>query len=184
MISLEKGVAKMTCGHSIGRDTMTSLVRSLISSNRFEIRCPYPDDNDLPCSAVWCFKDCKKIGVFTKEETEEFEKGLSLNWMKEFSKKCPNPLCKQQICKVGLKTNRVVCPACNYGDFCYLCLNPWRGNDVSCGNEECKFLDNFLTTCLWNRKFELYNRDRTSIQTYNTPQYRACPNCHLVIEHR
>lgn len=81
-ISLEEGVAKMSCGHSIGRDTMTGLVQSLISSNKFEIRCPYPDDNNLMCNAVWCFKDCKKIGVFTKEETEEFEKGLSMNWMK------------------------------------------------------------------------------------------------------
>ena len=72
----------MLCGHSIGRDTMTALVKSLISSNKFEIRCPYPDENDLLCNALWEFNNCKKIGVFTKEETEEFEKGLSMNWMK------------------------------------------------------------------------------------------------------
>ena len=34
-ISLEEGVARMTCGHNIGRDTMTSLVRSLISTNQY-----------------------------------------------------------------------------------------------------------------------------------------------------
>lgn len=34
-ISLEQGTAKMTCGHSIGRDTMTTLVRSLVTSNKY-----------------------------------------------------------------------------------------------------------------------------------------------------
>jgi hypothetical protein len=79
MISLERGVAKMTCGHKIGRDTMVSFIRSLISTNKFEIRCPYPDGNGMICMAIWSFKDCRKIGVFTKEESEEFEKGLSMN---------------------------------------------------------------------------------------------------------
>ncbi len=82
IISLEQGVAKMSCGHNVGQTTMTSLVGSLISTNLYEIRCPYPDDNDLTCNAIWDFKDCAKIGVFTKEEVSEFEKGLSLNWIK------------------------------------------------------------------------------------------------------
>ena len=60
----------MACGHHIGRDTMTQLVRSLISSNKYEIRCPYPDENDHMCGALWDFKTCKKIGVFTAEETQ------------------------------------------------------------------------------------------------------------------
>jgi hypothetical protein len=34
-ISEEKGVAKMCCGHGIGRDTMTALIRSLISVNNY-----------------------------------------------------------------------------------------------------------------------------------------------------
>jgi hypothetical protein len=34
-ISEEKGVAKMCCGHGIGRDTMTVLIRSLISANKY-----------------------------------------------------------------------------------------------------------------------------------------------------
>lgn len=31
----EKGVAKMSCGHYIGRDSMTALIRSLISENKY-----------------------------------------------------------------------------------------------------------------------------------------------------
>lgn len=68
MISSEKGVAKMPCGHYIGRDTMTDTVRSLISMNKFEIRCPYPNRNGDACNAIWEFKDCKKVGVLTKQE--------------------------------------------------------------------------------------------------------------------
>ncbi len=45
LISDEQGVAKMPCGHHIGRDTMTTMVRSLIDCNKYEIRCPYPDEN-------------------------------------------------------------------------------------------------------------------------------------------
>lgn len=31
----EVGTAKMSCGHHIGKDSMTALIRSLISSNKF-----------------------------------------------------------------------------------------------------------------------------------------------------
>ena len=44
-ITGEEGTARMRCGHHIGRDTMTQMVRSLISSNQYEIRCPYQDEN-------------------------------------------------------------------------------------------------------------------------------------------
>lgn len=35
LISGEVGTVKMSCGHNIGRDTMTSFVRSLITSNLY-----------------------------------------------------------------------------------------------------------------------------------------------------
>jgi hypothetical protein len=39
----EVGTAKMSCGHHIGKDSMTMLIRSLIFSNKYEIRCPSHD---------------------------------------------------------------------------------------------------------------------------------------------
>ena len=107
-----------------------------------------------------------------------------MNWMKEFTKQCPR--CKEQICKVGLKTNRVVCPSCKFGDFCYMCLKIWRkGSDEYCGNEECKFLEDFLTKAIWNKTFRLYDKkDGNKLKVYVTPQYRACPSCSVIIEHR
>lgn len=55
------------CGHKIGRDTMTGLIRSLISEKKYEIKCLEPN-----CRAIWDFKICRNIGVFTQEEVEEF----------------------------------------------------------------------------------------------------------------
>ena len=174
----------MICNHHIGRDTMTQLIRSLISQNKYEIRCPYPDENDMTCNALWDFKACRKVGVFTEEQVKEFEDELSLNWIKQFSKKCPNPRCGQQICKLDLVSNRVVCPACKINDFCYMCLQSWKSLGMKhCGNEECKFLSDYLTNSPWNRKFTLKD-PQGKIQDYMTPQYRACPHCYLIIQHR
>ena len=39
-ISLEETTARMPCGHVIGRDCMTMFIRSLISSHKYEIKCP------------------------------------------------------------------------------------------------------------------------------------------------
>ena len=62
----------MPCGHNIGRDSMTAMVRSLIDMNKYEIRCPFSDINDIPCNTIWEYSQCKKIGVFTAEEKNEF----------------------------------------------------------------------------------------------------------------
>jgi hypothetical protein len=62
----------MPCGHKIGRDTMTIMIRSLISSKNFEIRCPHMKENGMACGASWDFKLCKEVGVLTTEEFMEF----------------------------------------------------------------------------------------------------------------
>jgi hypothetical protein len=57
----------MPCGHYIGTESITLLVRSLIDTNKYEIRCPFLDENDSACNTQWDFKICRKIGVFTNE---------------------------------------------------------------------------------------------------------------------
>jgi hypothetical protein len=51
---------------------MTNMIRSLISSKNFEIRCPHMKENGMVCGAIWKFKLCKKVGVLTTEEVMEF----------------------------------------------------------------------------------------------------------------
>ena len=62
----------MRCAHKIGRDTMTIMIRPLISSKNFEIRCPHMKENGMLCEAILEFKLCKEVGVLTTEEFMEF----------------------------------------------------------------------------------------------------------------
>ena len=101
--------------------------------------------------------------------------------MKENSKSCPK--CSQPICKIGLKTKRVVCSNCKYGDFCYMCLGKWNGSGDDCGNAQCSVLKQYLSSCPWNKKFHVKDRTTGAYSDYMTPQYRACPNCSVVFEH-
>ena len=81
------------------------------------------------------------------------------------SKNCPK--CKNMICKLGLESNRVVCPSCKYGDFCYKCLMPWNGTSSgNCGNSDCKFLNDYLAVCPWNKAFKLADKQERWILTW------------------
>ena len=77
----------------------------------------------------------------------------------------------------------MICPHCKYGDFCFYCLGKWTGGKV-CGNEECTFLATFIENAEMNCKFELFNKIKNKKIEYITPQYRACPHCSCIIEHR
>lgn len=50
----------------------------------------------------------------------------------------------------------MVCPRCKYGDFCALCLGKWAnlGFDT-CGNKDCKIIDEFLENSPWDKVFNL-----------------------------
>lgn len=89
--------------------------------------------------------------------------------MSLFAKRCPN--CKQMVSNVGLKTNRVVCVSCKYGDFCYKCLRKWSGHSNQfCGNEECKFENEYVKGSPLNHKFDLRDRrNRVIVKTILTP---------------
>ncbi len=75
----------MPCGHIIGRDCMTQLIRSLIQNNKYKIHCPSYKPNGSECSTEWDYALCKKVGVFTKQQIQNFEEGLSNNWIKQFT---------------------------------------------------------------------------------------------------
>jgi len=69
---------------------MTQFIRSLIKSEKFEIRCPSFKPDGHRCSGEWDWKQCKKVGIFTQEERSEFEEGLSKNWIKAMAIICPD----------------------------------------------------------------------------------------------
>lgn len=167
----------MPCGHVIGRDGMTQFVRSLVQAHLHDIRCPASKPNGDDCKFEWDFSLCQKIGVFTVEEIKEFEEGLSINWINKNSSECPS--CKFRVIKGTLKSNRVVCPKCSYGDYCYNCSQKWRSNGFDCcGNPTCTYINTILENCEWSRPFQLKKNGKT--ETVMLPHMRACPNptCH------
>jgi hypothetical protein len=50
-ITLEMGVAKMKCGHCIGREGIIGLLRSAINDQKYEIMCPFEG-----CTSVWSYE--------------------------------------------------------------------------------------------------------------------------------
>ena len=65
---MEKGTAKMSCGHQIGQQSLKDLIQSIIKSFKFEIRCPQTMDNGTTCNEMWNIKVCKLICAYDQKE--------------------------------------------------------------------------------------------------------------------
>ena len=121
--------------------------------------------------------------VLTAEEVEAFEVGLAQNWMSKNTKQCPH--CSNRIYK-GVDENKVSCPACKSGFFCFLCLKRWKSSDLkSCGNEECLFRIEYMTSRPM-AEFKLKDRrDNGRMIEVAAPADRFCPNrnCGNLIAH-
>ena len=105
--------ALMPCGHVISIEGMTAFLRSLVTSAKYEIRCPGKDNVNKNCNREWDYSLCRKIGQLTQTEMEEFEAGLSRNLAlhKLDANQCPT--CKSFILKPeGQKSNKVRCELC------------------------------------------------------------------------
>ena len=78
-----------------------------------------------------------------------------MNWIKKNASECPK--CKTRVIKgPEIQHNRVRCPTCNYGDFCYGCLLPWKNNGFKiCGNPSCNYLKKFLENTPFDKIFNL-----------------------------
>ena len=55
----------MPCGHVISVESMTMLLRNIIDSSKYIIRCPAAKENGTPCEVEWTYSLCKKVGVLT-----------------------------------------------------------------------------------------------------------------------
>ena len=173
--TFEQGVAIMPCGHKRAREALVYYLKQQIFQEKENIiRCPEIDGNQMRCNKEWPFKLCKMVGVLTAEEVEAFEVGLAQNWMSKNTKQCPK--CSKNVLK-EVNENKVSCPACKSGFFCFLCLKSWKsGNLKVCGNEECLFRTEYMA----NRPevvFKLHDRmDNWRVREVKAPADRFCPN--------
>lgn len=49
----------MKCGHVIGVESMTALLRSIVDSNGTKIKCPGAKPDGNPCEVEWDYAICK-----------------------------------------------------------------------------------------------------------------------------
>ena len=91
------------------------------------------------------------------------------------------PFCHHHCEWQSDSNDRVVCVVCTKKngkttEFCWKCLNPWRGNQ-HCGNKECGSLESkleLLQTC----------ETKTIGEVPNVPSVRACDKCGALINHK
>lgn len=134
--------AKMICGHVISTESMTQFLRSLVSNRQYRIVCPSFKQDNSRCCTEWEYNLCRRVGVLTREENDEFERGFEQNMFSELlgGKECP--FCMSFIIKPhSVKSNRVKCVICSQKkpvDFCWKCMGIWRTNGFDkCGNLDC-----------------------------------------------
>lgn len=176
--------ALMPCKHAIGPESLTAYCRSLLTTGKFEFRCPYKAAPTDPfCDQLWEFFIVKQLAVLTKAEIKEFETKIAENylWKAVGIQECPG--CRSFCERQNKKDRRVVCPICTKQkkrsfDFCWYCLKPWLTKDTTnCGNASCTGQDpriRILKTC----------PTKVVVGVLNCPDVRACPKCGLLIQHK
>ena len=178
--SLNEKRAKMPCGHVISRESMTDFLKNLITSRKYKIECPGLNEQNQPCKREWKFSLCARIGVLSKKEREEFEKGFGRLYMFQKIKIKNCPVCKTFILKPDdLKTDRVSCVLCSKQkqgyDFCWNCLKQWKTNGDKCGND-CHSVEKIIEILALCKLI-------TIGQVKDVPEFRACPKCATIINH-
>eukprot|EP00357_Protocruzia_adherens_P008205 CAMPEP_0115038628 /NCGR_PEP_ID=MMETSP0216-20121206/43529_1 /TAXON_ID=223996 /ORGANISM="Protocruzia adherens, Strain Boccale" /LENGTH=258 /DNA_ID=CAMNT_0002419079 /DNA_START=77 /DNA_END=850 /DNA_ORIENTATION=+ len=134
--------AKMICGHAISTESMTALIRSIISEGRYQIICPGLKTDGTACEIEWSYPACRKIGVLTRDEEKEFETKLSMNFVNRDPHMGECSKCHVAIWNEDLNMIRVQCVNCRKKkqavDFCWRFLREWKGVlSEDCGNPEC-----------------------------------------------
>ncbi|XP_071179599.1 uncharacterized protein [Mytilus edulis] len=172
--------AKMPCGHAIGPESLTAYCRSLLTSGKYEFRCPHMDPSY--CGRIWEFYTVNKLAVLTKQERKEFETQIAMNFLRKAVGIQECPRCQSYCERMDRKDVRVVCPVCSRKpggrfEFCWFCLRKWSTSGTAeCGNLDCSGED--------PRKKILRECPEKKVVEVSCPSVRACPKCGLMIEHR
>eukprot|EP01083_Nonionella_stella_P064032 166535_1 len=129
--------ALLECGkHAMSAETMFQYITSSLASNlnQTEIMCP-----DNGCGKVLDWEICTQIADMNTAEymkwTDVIEKRAMVN-----CKRCP--YCEAYCLRDdGVAIFRMHCIACNGGDWCWECCQPWKGSGNSmCCNQNCNLI--------------------------------------------
>ncbi|XP_019633738.1 PREDICTED: uncharacterized protein DDB_G0292642-like [Branchiostoma belcheri] len=174
--------AKMSCGHAITPETLTTFCESLLSSGKYVFKCPYIGEGRAYCGKEWTYLEVRRLAVLTADEKKQFETKISDNYLRKGMGIQECPKCHSLCERINKKHKRVVCPLCSASDgvefhFCWHCLHQWVGGGIEkCGNVSCGGEDprlKILRDC----------KKKTIVGVANCPAVRACLKCGMLIEH-
>jgi len=163
---------KMDCGHVVGPKTMFLYVKMTFEKDLHQTKviCPVPK-----CGAEWPWDLVTRVGDFSNDEYVRFT-AIIQNRLKKDEQACPS--CNSFVERPSdLTMFRVNCTNCTGPDFCWTCMNSWKGSGFQiCGNKGCAIenVNNVLQTC------KMITPEYISTKV---PSTRACPNCLTLIEH-
>ncbi|XP_066282987.1 uncharacterized protein [Branchiostoma lanceolatum] len=162
--------AKMSCGHAITPETLTTYCESLLSAGKYVFMCPYIGPSGGYCGKEWPHLEVRRLAVLTAEEKKQFETKISDNYL-------------HKARGWASRSAPMVCPLCSASDavvefhFCWRCLHKWVGGGIEkCGNDNCSGEDprlKILRDC----------KRKTIVGVAACPAVRACLKCGMLIEH-
>ena len=169
----------------VGPQAMTAHALSLVKDGHYSFFCPMEtsgtsSDGKEICQSPWPFDVVKHVGLFTKAEQKAIETRLTANHLRETVGMQECPRCESDCVRQNKKNPRVVCTMCSMSgkmyEFCWYCLHDWAGSGTSdCGNPSCGGVDEMQKI--------LQNCTKTKIYEVECPSVRACPGCHVLINH-
>lgn len=174
---------KMSCGHAVDATSLTAYCRSLIDRGEFQMHCPaiVNELSNKSCGKVWEYTEVRQVALLNSEECKWFESKIATYAALQYCdmKECPG--CCSFVERQDLTNLRVHCPICTKEkrktyDFCWHCLNEWTGPSTSstkCGRED----------CVHPEMASLKDAPMMTINGFNVPNRRACPNCGKIVEH-
>eukprot|EP00058_Branchiostoma_floridae_P027085 XP_002612576.1 hypothetical protein BRAFLDRAFT_219613 [Branchiostoma floridae] len=174
--------AKMSCGHAITPETLTTYCESLLSAGKYVFKCPYISPTGVYCGKEWSYLEVRRLAVLTLDEKKQFEIKISDNYLRKGMGIQECPKCHSMCERVDKKDKRVVCPLCSASDgvefhFCWYCLHEWVGRRVDkCNNADCNGEDKRLKILRECKK-------KSIVGVSNCPAIRACLTCGMLIEH-
>ncbi|XP_066282912.1 uncharacterized protein [Branchiostoma lanceolatum] len=174
--------AKMSCGHAITPETLTTYCESLLSAGKYIFKCPYISPTGEYCGKEWSYLEVRRLAVLTADEKKQFETKISDNYLRKGMGIQECPKCHSMCERVDKKDKRVVCPLCSARDgveyhFCWFCLHEWIGIGIDkCDNDDCSGEDKRL-------KILRDCKRKAIVGVAGCPAIRACLECGMLIEH-
>jgi hypothetical protein len=176
--------SKLSCGHFVDPNSLTSWCKNLVNDGYFEFHCPAIVSRFEKCNKKWEYSEVRKLALLDKTEQDYFEIKLSENAADKIFdyKKCPN--CQSFVERTDCNDLKTVCSVClvltqQIFEFCWQCENKWIETTTNKQKDTCGRLN-----CI-NKKLQALAECKL-IQLGNIPQIpsiRACTTCGFLIEH-